>query len=200
MGWLIGSRPAGPVKEHMDAKFTWSTESITTRVLDSAIVNIREYYAAVERKHKDTGEVEVFAAVCKLHYSRTEFGYKDMDESAGPAIRNCPRHILELLTEPYNAYAEEWRDDCWAKIRRLNDLPRLSVGTELRFSPPIPFTGGTVVEVLKVRDARGLSVRCSDEQGWGGYRLTRKFLGEKLAENAVSIRRPESVATCSKSL
>lgn len=190
MGWLIGSRPYGPVKDHMDEKFTWETDSIVTRVLDSAIVNIREYYAAVERKHKDTGKVEVFAAVCQLYSSRTEFGYKDMDESVGPGIRNCPRRILELLTEPYNAYAQEWRDDCWARIKRREDVPTLSVGTELRFSPPIQFTSGAVMEVLKVRTARGQSIQCSDADGSGLYRLTRKFLERKFADQAVDIKRP----------
>jgi hypothetical protein len=175
----------------MDTKFTWATDSIVTRVLDSAIVNIREYYAAVERRHTDTGKVEVFAAVCKLHVSRTEFGYKDMDESVGPAISNCPRRILVLLTEPYNVYAQDWRDACWAKIKRREALPVISAGTELRFSPPIQFSNGATMESLKVRAARGQSVKCSDAEGSGLYRFTRKFLESKFADQAVSIQRPD---------
>lgn len=189
MGWLIGSRPADSVKEHMDAKFVWETDSIVTRVLSSAVVNIREYYAAVERKHKDTGKTEVFAVVCKLYSSRTEFGYKDMDESVGPALRKCPQRILELLTEPYNDYAREWRDACWANIKQRALVPKLEAGLELRFNPPVKFSSGRAVAFLKVVAARGQGVRCADEHGTSGFRLTRKFLEGCIQRNGVSFSR-----------
>jgi hypothetical protein len=193
MGWLIGSRPAGPVKAHMDEKFCWETDSMVTRVLDSAIVNLLEYYAAVERKHKDTGKVEVFAVVCKLYSSRTEFGYKDMDESVGPAISNCPRRILELLTEPYNVFAQEWRDVCWARVQQREAVPPLKSGTELRFNPPIRFSSGAEKELLTVVSARGGGIRCADEFGTGGFRLTRKFLETKVKSGGVVIHTPKFV-------
>jgi hypothetical protein len=39
------------------------------KVLDSAIVSLKTYYAAVEKVHRKTGEREVFAVIILLSYT-----------------------------------------------------------------------------------------------------------------------------------
>lgn len=38
------------------------------------------------------------------------WGYKDLDETAAPYYYNCPLSYLDLVDEPYNENAAEWRD------------------------------------------------------------------------------------------
>src|SRR5690606_22877672 len=62
MGWTYAfERPADP-KAHLDARLTWSDGRGARRVLDSAIVRLRVYYAAVEHIAPD-GDRQVWAAV-----------------------------------------------------------------------------------------------------------------------------------------
>ena len=77
MGWLFMSslgRHAGP-REYLDAQFTHATETAKTRVLRSALVSMRTYYAAVEVVRSDAPR-RVTAVVCLAKYNpRDREGY-----------------------------------------------------------------------------------------------------------------------------
>lgn len=86
MGWLymrsLGPHP-GP-RQYLDAQFTFERPEARCRVLRSALLRLRTYYAAVERIGAD-GERRVSALVCLVRYNPNDregyaFGYKDMDE------------------------------------------------------------------------------------------------------------------------
>lgn len=119
MGWLfmksLGGH-AGP-REYLDAQFTHEDAELTSRVLRSALVRRRVYYAAVEHYRPATRDREVWAAVCLVKYNPRDregyvFGYKDMTESMGPCEAECPASILDLLTPTDSPYAQAWRARC----------------------------------------------------------------------------------------
>ena len=101
MGWLfkksLGGH-SGP-RQYLDAQFTYKHPEDTSKVLRSALVHLRVYYAAVEHFRHATDEREVWAAVCLVKYNPRDsegyiFGYKDMTESMGPCEAECPESIL----------------------------------------------------------------------------------------------------------
>lgn len=172
--------------------FRWSDDlPHTYRVLDTALVNLTEFYAAVEMVHKETGARRVWAAIIKVTFLRPSRGgpwshnfcYKDMDESMGPFQTNCPERILKLLTPTDCLYAQNWRDDCWAKIEAKKARPKIVAGMQIKY-------GGTVYIVEKSLGARGLSVRKLDE-GWS-YRMNRR----QVARAEVLCQSSESLASC----
>lgn len=148
----------------------------TYRVLDSALVNLTEFYAAVEQVHKETGVRRVWAAVIKVMFIRSKrpdrwghvygenFCYKDMDETMGPYYHNCPERILKLLTPTDRLYAQDWRDACWAKIEAKKARPKNKPGTCLLY-------GGNVYVLDKSLGNRGWRVH-EAEHGWE-YRMKR---------------------------
>ena len=121
MGWLYMKSlkgHSGP-RQYLDAQFTWERSDTISKVLRSALVGMRVYYAAVEHILPATGAREVWAAICLVRYNPRDregyiFGYKDMSESMGPYERDCPEPILDLLTPTDHEYARRWRADCRA--------------------------------------------------------------------------------------
>lgn len=158
---------------------SWSDDNpYTFRVLDTALIGLTEFYAAVEQVHKETGERSVWAAVIKCTFIRTprkdhwtrdnpwshNFCYKDMDESMGPFQTNCPERILKLLTPTDCLYAQNWRDDCWAKIEAKKARPKVKAGTCLLY-------GGDVFRLTESLGARGW--RAVQESSGYTYRMKR---------------------------
>jgi len=116
MGWLIyNAFESVPCPQaELDRICTWGDQGDGCRVLASAIVG-RAYYAAA-RIERPNVQPRIVALVAL--FQRQPFGYKLMDETVGPNERRCPRQILELLTPiwPGDAWAAEWRRDCWAQF------------------------------------------------------------------------------------
>lgn len=150
MGWTYMPKPTD-VKKYLDETVTWETEQHRNRVLDSAIVNRREYYAAVERTCKDSGEVEVWCAVDLLSYAPNgdTFGHKEMTERMGPVVDNCPERILKLLSpitpsdaDDSAAHALEWRRRCREKIEGRRRLAKkFEVGRCFHHADGLSFGG-----------------------------------------------------------
>ena len=90
------------------------------------------WYAATKITGSDAAPIEdntyvtdgdgsiTFAAVFLTRYDDGCWGYKDMEESMGPAQSQAPLSILDLLSElkDPNGYAYAWRQRCreWAAI------------------------------------------------------------------------------------
>ena len=85
MGWLYMQSlkgHSGP-RQYLDAQFTFERPEATSKVLRSALVGMRVYYAAVEQIRVGSGEREVWALICLVRYNPRDpegyiFGYKDM--------------------------------------------------------------------------------------------------------------------------
>jgi hypothetical protein len=124
MGWLYQNTLDGhsSPKAYLDAQFTYSRTAQCARVLASAVVRGRVYYAAVEL-HRSGEEVQVIGIVCLINHDPLAtdgmvFGYKDMDESVGPCESECPEASLDLLTPTDALYARAWRERCRANAVR----------------------------------------------------------------------------------
>jgi hypothetical protein len=160
--------------EYLDDQLTFDSTERSHRVLRSAFVQMRRYYAAVERVEKASGQRSVVAVICLVHYNPRSkdghvFGYKDMDETMGPCELDCPAAILDLLTPTDSTWANEWRQSCrarWAK-------PKPRAGQTLVLASPLKFSDGEtltrfrLVEIVR-RNRKRLVYR--GENG-GYYRL-----------------------------
>ena len=179
MGWLymrsLGIH-AGP-REYLDAQFAFENAESRCRVLFSALVRLRTYYAAVERVQAD-GDRKVAAVVCLVRYNPNDregyvFGYKDMEEAMGPVESECPGAILDLLTPTESPYALKWRARCRARADGRRPRPR--PGQTVVFAEPIAFRDGRRLDRLVVaehpRSARSVLFR--DPEGHGLYRITK---------------------------
>ena len=160
MGWLYTTSlegHSGP-RQYLDAQFTYERPDTKTKVLRSALVGMRVYYAAVERIGIVNGERQVWALICLVRYNPRDregyiFGYKDMDESMGPNECDCPEPILDLLTPTDRDFALQWRARCRqnAVLRRAKSAkPSPRVGQTIVFDHPVAFADGRSFERLEV--------------------------------------------------
>lgn len=92
---------------------------------------------------------------CNLLASdKGEWGYKDMEESCGPGVSNCPLKYLDMVPCPEGGYAKEWRERVrayWAarKILKLRD------GLKLKVKPGWRTRGGmAILQVELVKQGR----------------------------------------------
>lgn len=182
MGWLYMTSMrghSGPCA-YLDHQFTYERDGHRSKVLRSALVGMRTYYAAVEHMRPD-GERIVFAAVCLVRYNPRDregyiFGYKDMDETVGPCESDCPPAILDLLTPTERAYALKWRARCRINVARrqaLSAKPKPKLGQIILFDEPIRFADGRTLDRFVVagnwRSGRTMLYR--DPVGGGLYRI-----------------------------
>jgi hypothetical protein len=171
MGWTFQEKPLN-VKAELDGLLTWTSETGARRVLDSAIVNRTEYYAAVETI-KPGGAREVWCAVflLKFHPRARDgftFGYKDMCETMGPYVWRCPVRILDLLTGTDNEYALRWREACREYHARRAALPKLKEGMRLRIvNESVPTVAG--IPLREVTVLRAGTKPLFKVDGFGGY-------------------------------
>lgn len=155
MGWLFFRKPEN-VKAYLDAQFTYQTNGGDAfRVIDSAIVNRVEYYAAIESVSPE-GARNVFAAVCLLKFlpraaDGYTFGYKDMSENCGPNASRCPARILVALTETTNEYANAWRARCREYHAARAAKPKLVDGAVLEVENAPEYYGVKLDRVTVVR-------------------------------------------------
>jgi len=184
MGWLYMQSlngHSGP-RQYLDAQFTYSRPELTSKVLRSALVGMRVYYAAVEHIRHEKHESTVFAAVCLVRYNPRDregyiFGYKDMDETVGPNEADCPEAILDLLTPTEYPYAQGWRARCRenaAAQRTRLSKPSPRPGQTIVFEQPLSFSDGRNLDRFEVvaspRSHRTMLFRAADTGGL--YRIT----------------------------
>jgi hypothetical protein len=167
MGWLYMTSLNGfkTPTEYLDDQFTFDREERSYRVLRSSLVQMRRYYAAVERVEKVSGQRNVCAVVCLVNYNTRDkegyvFGYKDMDETMGPCQHDCPAAILDLLTPIDSEWANAWRQKCRARLAKAR--PR--AGQTLVLAHPLTFNDGAthsrfLVVERTVRNRKRLAFR-----------------------------------------
>lgn len=117
--------------------------------IEKAVMKGTVYYAAItpiQRKTEEgiipipEEERETFGVVILTSVSMKDyfnFAYKLVDETMGPAQRNCPESILKLLSPIDNEWALEWRKNCWENVRKEKEKRKLSilpVGTKIAFA------------------------------------------------------------------
>ena len=138
MGWTAGYLNA-PFTAHSAIAFDFG-EDLAARVLDTARYGT-VIYAAV--RSADSQE-EVFGLVLLAERRNGVLFTKPIGEDMGPAENGCPARILDLLSEPSNEAARQWRARCRARLAR----PRPRKGQTVVFSEPLCFLDGSEHHVL----------------------------------------------------
>ena len=144
MGWTYTSMGRGQAGDYFKRMLTNDTEERTTELLSGAFRGFREYYGAVKTTVKKTGESYVWGFCAMVDWRKNDafnFGYKDMDETMGPYMFNCPNTILDLLTDtPHdNESSREWRKAC---RERNASILKPKDGDVIRLKNPMTFKGG----------------------------------------------------------
>lgn len=204
MGWLYMSSMRGhkTPKQYLDHQFTHEGEYFTHKTLDSAVVGMKRYYAAVERVERATGERSVVGVICLVNFNPRDregmiFGYKDMDETMGPCETDCPARILDLLTPTDSKYAVEWRAKCRRRLAKV--LPK--AGQTIVLKTPIQFNDNTSQSRFRVveRKVRGRKKLSFVGEGGGYYRL-RNLKDLEFTVEPASIQPPQPQVAATLSL
>lgn len=125
-----GGQLQGPFTARAAIEFELGAEFLA-RVIDTVRYGT-VIYAAV-RSHD---EKEIFGLVLLAERRGGILYTKPISEDMGPAEDRCPARILDLLTEPSNDYAREWRERCRARLARAR--PRK--GQTVTFAKALTFT------------------------------------------------------------
>ena len=133
MGWT-GGQLQGPFTARAAIEFDLGTE-FATRVID-AVRYGRVVYAAVWSADRR----EVFGLVLLTERRDGVLYTKPVSEDMGPAEDRCPARILDVLTEPSNEYARQWRERCRTRLAR----PMPHKGQAVVFAAPLTFTNDEV--------------------------------------------------------
>ena len=157
---------------------TWYAAAKVTR-LDGLPVDDRTYVT-------DTDGSVTFGAVFLTRYDDGCWGYKDMEEGAGPVESRAPLSILALLSELKDAdsYAHAWRQRCrdWAAI------PEYTEGDRIRLAAPVSLSDGSTCQIVTTTHYRRgrHRRRCYRIEEPGGLaRLSKASLaGSKLLSSA----------------
>ena len=166
MGWTFSTQwpdKSAMIKHLCDEQTMYTT--IAKCVRGSAL------YAVHEAKSTASGSWKRIIAVYLLgsNTRRGEgWGYKDMDESMGPTVADCPPKYFDLVPEVPNAYALAWRMRCIENAARKS--VKLKVGDRIKLRPS--FTVGELV-VTCVKPLRATSVAWPDGSV---YRVKRSMI------------------------
>ena len=161
MGWLFYTD--GRVKTYADEKAeitrlcTSHGDTRKTELVKACKV-ASTWYAAARVTSFDGSPVEdttyvtdgdgsiTFGAVLLTRHDDGCWGYKDMEESAGPDESRAPLGLIELLSnlKDEGSYAHAWRQRCrdWAAI------PDYQEGDKIRLAAPVTLTDGSTCQLV----------------------------------------------------
>jgi hypothetical protein len=207
VGWLFYTDRR--VKTYADEKAeiarlcTFETDTRTTVLLKACKLG-STWYAAARVTNIDGTSVEdatyvtdadgsiTFGAVFLTRYDDGCWGYKDMEESAGPVESRAPLSLLALLSDlkDPDSYALAWRQRCrdWAAI------PDYDEGDRIKLAAPVTLSDGSTCQIVTVTHHRrgGQKRRCYRVAETGGLvRLSKAMLaGSELLSSARSETSP----------
>lgn len=167
MGWTFSTQwpdKSAMIKHLCDEQVLYTT--IAKCVRGSAL------YAVHEAKSKASGSWTRIIAVYLLGSDVKRgggWGYKDMDESMGPTVADCPPKYFELVPEVPNGYALAWRMRCIENAKRKS--VKLHVGDKIKLRPRFPVGELVVVSVKPLR-----AVLAGRPESIAVYRLKRSMV------------------------
>ncbi|QIE48132.1 hypothetical protein G5B38_21245 (plasmid) [Pseudohalocynthiibacter aestuariivivens] len=207
MGWLFYTD--GRVQTYADEKAeitrlcSFETDTRKTELIKACKVG-SIWYAAAKVINFDGTPVEdatyvtdadgsiTFGAVFLTRYDDGCWGYKDMEESAGPVDSRAPLSLLSLLSElkDQESYAHAWRQRCrdWAAI------PDYEEGDRIKLASPVTLTDGSTCQIVTATHYRRgqQKRRCYRIEETGGLvRLSKASLvGSELLSSAKGAASP----------
>ncbi len=206
MGWLFYTdrrvQTYADEKAEITRLCTFETDTRRTKLIKASKVGSTWYAAAkvvacdagplVDRTYvTDKDGTFTFGAVFLTRYDDGCWGYKDMEESAGPCASRAPLSILNLLSKlkDPDSYANAWRQRCrdWAAI------PDYAEGDKIKLVAPVTLSDGSTCQfVTATHYRRGRQKRrCNRIEGTGSLvRLSKASLAgstlisREIAENS----------------
>jgi hypothetical protein len=161
VGWLFYTDRR--VKTYADEKAeiarlcTFETDTRRTTLIKASKVG-STWYTAAKVESLDAAHLEdrtymidddgsfTFGAVFLTRTDDGCWGYKDMEESAGPCKSRAPLSILDLLSElkDPDCYAHAWRQRCrdWAAI------PDYAEGDKIKLVAPVTLSDGSTCQIV----------------------------------------------------
>ena len=207
MGWLFYTdrrvQTYADEKAEITRLCTFESDTRKTVLLKACKVG-STWYAAAKVTSLDGSPVEdatyvtdedgsiTFGAVFLTRYDEGCWGYKDMEESAGPVESRAPLSLLALLSElkDPDSYAHGWRQRCrdWASI------PTYQEGDRIRLAAPVELSDGSTCQIVTVTHYRRgrQERRCYRIEETGGLvRLSKATLaGSELLGSAKGAASP----------
>jgi hypothetical protein len=207
VGWLFYSdrriKSYGDEKTEIARLCTFETVTRKTTLIKASKVG-STWYVAVRVTNLDSSPVEdrtyvtdadgsiTFGAVFLTRYDDGCWGYKDMEESAGPVESRAPISLLALLSElkDPDSYAHAWRQCCrnWAAI------PNYEEGDRIKLAAPVTLSDGSTCQIVTATHYRRgrQKRRCYRIEETGGLvRLSKASLaGSELLCSAKSEASP----------
>ena len=130
MGWTGRAYYGTTRKERLEKMlevYNWEDSARKVETIDAVLIGTTAF-AAVKMTIKATGETSVSAAVILSHMGhKNELVTKEISESMGPC-EDCPRRILDKLTDTDSETAKEWRKRCRDRLNNKtpdhNRIPR----------------------------------------------------------------------------
>lgn len=133
MGWLFCEADKASLVKRI-------TYNYRDHILDQALVGNVLYLLA---KDGDYNTILVFLLAADTSFNNipaNKWGYKDMSESMGPAVKTCPKRLLDKST-CNDSYAPEWREECRAlHAQKAAENKRLKAITDGTYRFTIPET------------------------------------------------------------
>lgn len=163
MGWLIYNHTPASIRDEIARLCTWESEAgrgYPVHISQKGNV----WYAAVRNEitggtrngpgdfERDAAGGYTFAAVFLTTRQGGGWGYKDMDETAGPVECEAPAKLLDLLSPTTHEYALDWRQRCRSHAARTGR--RLKAGDVIRFPEPLRFSDGSEGQTFRVNKER----------------------------------------------
>lgn len=161
MGWTFYANHNSPrtyaeEKAEIIRLFTPARDSaVTFEVLQASKVG-SAWYVAVKITGREqgryvTGPDGSFVAAAVILTRRSDgWGYKDMDEHAGPNESRAPVSLLAKLSPltdtDLNDYARQWRDRCTAYAKRYKP----EIGHRLKLANPVTLQNGSEIQTFDV--------------------------------------------------
>ena len=161
MGWLFYTDRR--VQTYVDEKAeitrlcTFETDTRRTTLAKASKLG-STWYAAAKVKSLNGTSLEdrtymidddgsfTFGAVFLTRMDDGCWGYKDMEESAGPNESRAPLGLIELLSDlkDEGSYTHAWRQRCrdWASI------PDYEEGDKIRLAAPVTLTDGSTCQIV----------------------------------------------------
>jgi len=161
MGWLFYTdrrvQTYADEKAEITRLCTFETDTRRKTLVKASKVG-STWYAAAKVVTRDAGPLEdrtyvidkdgsfTFGAQFLTRYEDACWGYKDMEESAGPGESRAPLSILNLLSElkDPDSYAHAWRQRCrdWAAI------PDYAEGDKIKLASPVTLSDGSTCQIV----------------------------------------------------
>jgi hypothetical protein len=129
MGWTAGAL-SQPFTARAAIEFDLGSD-FAARVIDTVRYGTVIYAAVRSREGK-----EIWGLVLLAERRDGLLYTKPVSEDMGPAEDRCPARILDLLTEPSNDHARQWRERCRARLAQ----PRPRKGQTVVFTKALTFT------------------------------------------------------------